>query len=676
MAEATSDRPAWRKTIDSRLMALAALFLVWLLVILGRLVYLQVVAREELQAYADKQQNKTLKVPAKRGDIVDRNGRLLAFSVDAHVPFAVPPEVKDRDATAAAICAAAGGCSSAERAVLAERLGYKRPWVPLWPGVRRHVSPELAQRIQALDLPGIGIDKEERRHYPKGQLAAHVLGYVLLDNRGGAGVEAVYDACVRGRDGTSRIQKDAKQRVFNRVTVPPTAGATLELTIDSTLQYFVERELRFGVADNNAESGVAIVMDPRTGEVLALANEPTFDPNRFWQYPAADLTNRGRNRAVQDLYEPGSTFKIVSGSAALEERVVGPNDPIDVSEGCLRIGGRRIDDVHRYGVLSYTDVLVKSSNVGAAKVGLRTGAERLTRYIRRFGFGSRLSPDFRGENPGIVWDPSKLNDSAVASISMGYQIGVTPLQMVTAASAIANGGELVQPRVVRAVIEGGRRVEVKPHRVRRAVDPTTAALLASIMQEVVERGTATAAKIPGYRIAGKTGTAQRLIDGRYSQSEYNASFVGFLPASAPRLAIIVLISSPHGRGYYGGTVSAPIFRRIAEHAIRHYGIPPDVDPPRAILASRAPSPGPESAVAVAAAAPSEHSADQEAVPNLVGMSARAAVREAVRRGMIVSLNGQGEVVAQDPPPGTRVQPGDRCAILLGRPEPQGQRPSQ
>ncbi|MBF8300098.1 MAG: peptidoglycan synthetase FtsI, partial [Acidobacteria bacterium] len=571
MAETTAF--AWRSTLKRRIVVAVAVLVAWSAAIEARLVYLQVGRHADLTARAEGQQLRTVETTAKRGDILDRSGRVLAYSVDADSIYAVPTEIDDPDAAAASLCGVLKDCGARERRALAERIHRGRALAErtrrggAFAYVRRQVSPDEARRVAALDLEGVGFMKEDQRFYPNKGLAAHVLGYVGIDNIGLNGLEAAYDTLIKGRPGAVLIQIDARRRAFSRIESLPTAGATLELTIDQYLQHVVERELRAGVEDNRAASGTAVVMDPRTGEILALANWPSFNPNT---YREARLEAQ-RNRAVQDLYEPGSTFKIVTASAAFEEHVVEPDDPIDVSAGQIQFGARVIDDDHRYGVLSFTDVLVKSSNVGAIKVGLKLGPERLGLYVKRFGFGRRSSPDFPGESAGIVWDPAKLNDSAVASVSMGYQVGVTPLQMVSAVSAIANGGELFEPRIVRAVIADGTRTPV-PHKVvRRAVSAGTAALLTEIMEQVVERGTGTRAHVPGFTAAGKTGTARKVVDGRYSPSEYNASFVGFIPSRQPVFAIVVVIDSPHGKNlYYGGSVAAPIFQRIADAALRHH----------------------------------------------------------------------------------------------------------
>ena len=405
-------------------------------------------------------------------------------------------------------------------------------------------------------------------------------------------------------------------------------------------------------------------MDPWSGEILAMANEPTFNPNAFADVADKELL---KNRAVQDIYEPGSTFKIVTASAALQEKVVKPTDIIDVSQGTIAIGSRRIRDTHRYGPLSFEDVIVKSSNVGAIKVGFKIGPERLGRYVRRFGFGSVLSPDVRGESPGIVW--SQLTDSALASVSMGYQIGVTPLQMATAASSVANGGRLMEPHLVRAVIREGRCTVVQPRVLRETITLDTAAGLTTIMEGVVERGTAKAARVDGFTIAGKTGTAAKLVRGVYSKSEYMSSFVGFLPSRKPVVTILVVVDSPRRGGYFGGAVAAPVFKRIAEAAIRHLGVPRSLNPEPPVLVRRELS---TPAVPTRVAGPPHRDviaasvSPDDTVPDVRGMSAREALKHLVRLGVRPRMNGRGVVVSQRPEAGTRLDEATHCELWLER----------
>jgi cell division protein FtsI (penicillin-binding protein 3) len=646
----------------SRLVIAAILCALWTAGIQARLLYLQVLQHDEMVARAARQSQNVLEPPARRGDILDRNGKVLAYSVDVDSVFADPSEVEDTDKTAAMLCGALNQCDAAERQAIAKSLRRNGQFAYL----ARKVSPDEEHRVRALELKGIGFLKESRRFYPKRELLAHVLGYVGLDNIGLGGLESAYDAEIRGRSGKVLIQRDARrQALTSHVEREATAGATLELTVDQYLQNIAERELQAGIAEHRAAGGSVVVMDPHSGEILALANLPTFNPNA---YNRASEQSR-RNRAIQDLYEPGSTFKIVTASAALEEKLITPNDPIDVSRGMIQFGSRVIDDEHRYGVLPFTDVIVKSSNVGAIKVGLRLGPERLNRYVTRFGFGQPLLPDFRGENPGIVWSPERLDPSALASVAMGYQVGVTAVQMAAAVSSVANQGTLYEPRVVRAIIKDGQRVPTPRRAIRRTISERTAAELTAIMEAVVERGTAQKAQIDGYTIAGKTGTAQKLVDGQYSKSDYNASFVGFAPSRKPALTIVVVVDSPRG-GYYGGTVAAPIFKRIAEASLRHLGVAPTVNPAPPVLVN-ARAEDAESVTATQVSLPVNMATVVEparsgVMPDLRGLSARDAVRALARIGMTGRLAGQGFVLEQSPAPGSVLLPGAACALKLGR----------
>jgi cell division protein FtsI/penicillin-binding protein 2 len=400
-----------------------------------------------------------------------------------------------------------------------------------------------------------------------------------------------------------------------------------------------------------------------------MANYPPVNPNVYKEYPR----ELWMNRAVQGVYEPGSTFKIVTASAAMEEHVFSPTDLIDASAGVWRSGSRRVTEAknHNYGVLSFTDVLVKSSNVGAIKIGLGVGTDRLGRYVRRFGFGARLFKDLPGETRGMLSDSSQWSQSTLASVSMGYEIGVTPLQMAAAVSSIANGGVLVQPRIVRALRRGSTRTEVAPLDLRRVISRETAAELTAIMEQVVERGTATAAQVPGYTIAGKTGTASKLVNGRYSQTDYHASFVGFVPSRQPAFTILVVVDAPHAGSHYGGSVAAPIFQRIADAALRHAGVAPTINPLPPVLVQAASASSSEFIRTAAAAGPPEISvvSGPPTVPDVRGLGAREAVRRLVRLGLVPRLTGDGMVVDQDPVAGTALEIGRICRLWLDRVAP-------
>jgi cell division protein FtsI (penicillin-binding protein 3) len=656
----------WRLTLQQRTLTVAAMLGLWCAGIEARLIHLQVVRHADLVARAERQQLGTNEAPAKRGDIVDRRGHVLATSVDADTIYAVPAEITDPDGTVSKLCTALGDCSVKERPALAERLRQHKAFAY----VRRQVSPDQKRRVENLNLEGIGFMTESKRFYPNKELGAHLLGWVGIDNKGLGGLESTYDSLIRGKPGKILVQTDARRHAYSRTEWPPTAGSTVELTIDEYLQHIAERELDAGVRDNHAAGGTAIVLSPHSGEILALANVPTFNPNAF-----RDSTdNERRNRGVQDLYEPGSTFKVVTASAAIEERVMPVTAWIDTNPGRVYITGRKPiteDRGRNLGVLSFTDVIVKSSNIGAIRIGFKVGTERMSRFVSLFGFGHTTSPDFPSENPGIVWSPEKWTESALASVSMGYQIGVTPLQMVTAVSSVANGGELIEPRVIRAVYRDNRRYVVKPKIVRRTISTQTVAALTAIMEEVVNRGTAKRAQIPGFRIAGKTGTASKLVNGHYSHTENNASFVGFVPSRNPALAIIVVIDSPHGQnGTHGGSVAAPIWKQIAEPALQHLGVAPDIDTTAPVLvAHSAEQPPVETATSGENPAPmvtlaADNGSGQ--VPDVTGLSAREAIRQLTKLGVNARLSGDGFVVSQDPPAGTPIEPGMVCRLVLDR----------
>jgi cell division protein FtsI/penicillin-binding protein 2 len=667
-ASISGDPMPWRRTMRPRIFIAAGFVVFWAVAIQARLVYLQVVNHAELAARADRQQLRTIAAPAKRAEIVDRNGHVLASSVDADTIYAVPTEITDARAAARSLCRALADCDAKDERALSERLKSGKAFAY----VRRQASPEQARRVAALGLEGVGFLKESRRFYPNRDLAAHLLGYVGIDNGGLAGIEAVYDSLIRGQEGQVLVQVDAKKQAFLRVERPSTGGATLELTIDRYLQHVVERELRAGVDWANAAGGSAVVMDPSTGELLAMASYPTFNPNVYREAKEAAR----RNRAVQDLYEPGSTFKIITASAVLEERTVKPTDLVDVSKGSISFGSRVIRDDHHYGVLTFQEVVEKSSNVGTIKVGLPLGAKTFGTYVRNFGFGRMLSPDFRGENAGIVWDWDTLTQSALASTLIGYQIGVTPLQMVTAVSAVANGGELVQPRVVRAVVKDGVRLPVPRKVLGRAISKDTAARLVPMLEGVVTEGTGKQAAVADYTIAGKTGTAKKLVNGSYrGHSNYNVSFVGFAPSRTPRFTIIVVVDSPRGVPAYGGTVAAPIFNRIAQAALQHYGVQRTINPPPPLIVARSaphaltPTSGPAEPPAVV---PVTAASDGEpVVPDLTGMSGRDAVRLLATLGLQVQVIGNGLVTDQRPLPGTPALGAATARVWLARraPEP-------
>jgi cell division protein FtsI (penicillin-binding protein 3) len=657
-----ADKPSieWRITLKRRLTIAVCLLFAWAAAIEARLIYLQVFRHADFAARAEQQQSRRIPSPAKRGELLDRHGKILARSLDGDSVYADPSEVGDPDRAAARLCEALRTCDADDRRGIADRIRKGRYFAH----VQRQVTPEQARRVAELKLEGVGFIKESRRFYPNRDLASQLLGYVGVDNVGLSGIERTYDSIILGKPGTVVVQTDARRQAFSRVERLPTTGASIELTLDQYLQHVAERELEAGVKSSGASTGSAVVMDPHTGEILALANYPGFNLNTYREArPEAR-----RNRAVQDYYEPGSTFKIVTASAAFEEKAISPDELIDASAGNIRFGSRVINDDHNYGVLSFSDVIVKSSNVGAIKVALKLGPRKIGEYVKRFGFGRPSSPDFNGESPGMVWDPSSLNDSALASVAMGYQVGVTPLQMAAAVSVVANGGELVQPRAVRAVIRDGKRLPVPHKSLERVISRGTAVTMAEIMEKVVEDGTGTRARIPGYTVAGKTGTAKKLVRGSYrGHSDYNVSFIGFVPSRAPVFAIVVVVDSPHRVSPYGGVVAAPIFQKIADAALRHYGVSPSINAPEPVLAGRW-----EERLELTAGPVAPHAivplggASGEVFPDLTGLSAREATAILTRLGYTARLRGAGLVVEQTPEPGAPLDSSTTAVLTLER----------
>jgi cell division protein FtsI/penicillin-binding protein 2 len=664
----TDDRPTddfelkWRAQYRRRLLTICGVLALWTATIEARLTFLQVVRHDAYLARAKDQQSNEEAIAPKRAEIVDRNGEVLAYSVDADVVVANPRQVRDAEGTVRALCGVFGDCAAKEIAELTASLKKTKAFAY----VRHGVSPAIAAGVRALELPGVRIETEPKRYYPKRELAAQVVGFVNRDSQGIGGVELAFDDRIAGKTGRAVRFNDGHQRSVDQLVLSePTAGATVELTIDQGIQHIVERELKAGVLAQNAVSGTAVVMDPMTGEVLGLASYPSFNPNSAGAVPA----EQRRNRAVEDIYEPGSTFKIVTAAAAIEEGLLTTSDLIDTSPGRILVSKNRIvPDTHPHGLITFEDVIVLSSNVGAIKAGWKIGAERLNRYVHKFGFGEVVSKDFKGATRGIVWKPEDLDSGALASVSMGYQIGVTPLQMVNAVSAVANGGTLYQPHIVRAIIRDGKRQEIAPVPVRTAISPSTAATLTTIMEAVVQRGTGTAAMLDGYQVAGKTGTAQQNVNGRYVDGVYWGSFVGFVPSRRPALAILVVIDHPRKGAYYGGTVAAPVFQKIAAASLRHLAVPRTINPIAPVVIST-------DATLVARATPATPPEVQPAalsidgqpvMPSVTGLSAREATRILSKAGLAVQVKGEGVVVTQSPEPGMPIATGDTSVIQLER----------
>jgi cell division protein FtsI (penicillin-binding protein 3) len=663
----------WRSTFTRRLSVLAGVFVAWVGLVEARLVYLSVVQHADLREKADDQQQSQQTVLAPRGDITARDGSLLATTVPGFALQATRSLIEDPEGVAARICERLDRCDAGDRAALVKELRWNKKG-SRYVFLRRKLSDAETDRLQKLDEPNVLVVPVPHRSYPGGSIAAHLIGFTNIDNKGQTGVELATDELLAGRPGLQLVLKSAlkgHKQLLTRALREPAAGATIETTIDRELQYHAERALATAVREHEALGGAVIVMDPESGEILALANAPTFDLNDYRLAPE----DARQNRAALHIYEPGSTFKSFVAAAALEVLRMSPQRMFDTSAGYITFGPRRIHDYHRYPELSFTDVIVKSSNVGVIKIGQALGPEAVSRYVYRFGFGETLARDIPHQRAGLVdrrlpqFKPSEL-----ASLSMGYQIGVTPLQMVAAVASIANGGELVTPHVVRATIVGGVRTEVPRTVIRRTIPAHIADELTTILEQVVERGTAKSARIPGYTIAGKTGTAEKLENGRYSKVHNNVSFVGFIPSRRPRAVILAVIDSPRRGGRTGGVVAAPVFREVAEATLRRLGVAPNAPDAHGLLAGGRTAPaGPTPVTLPLFDRPGQDAGltaivpvAEGTIPDVRGLSARDAARALLVAGVEPRLTGSGVVSRQWPAAGTPIRPGQTCDLVLVR----------
>ena len=552
-----------------RLLILAGVALFWMVAVFGRLSYLQLFRHGEYLARAQRQQQRTIEITPKRGTIYDRNRKPLAMSIPVDSAFGVPSEIVDEQLAARLL----SGVVGKPQEELEARFESSRSFV--W--IARKLPPEKAEAITALNLKGIYLQKENQRFYPKRDLAAHVLGFVDLDEKGLGGIEHELDNQIRGESGKIVVMEDARKRWFDGSQAKLEAGADVLLTLDEKIQYLAERELDQAIAHTHATAGTAVVMNPNTGEILALANWPTFNPNR-----ASDAKAEARmDRAVSALYEPGSTFKLITLAAAFNEGITRPSEVFDCENGSVLVAGHRIHDHKRFAMLNVSQILALSSDVGAIKIALRLQAPRFYDYIRAFGFGTPTGVDLPGESRGLLRPLENWGSFSIGSISMGQEIGVTPIQLIAAVSAIANGGLLYKPHVVAQLQRAGHVLPadevLAPMEPKRVIRPETAATMRRLMEGVVLEGTGTKAHLDGWTSAGKTGSAQKTdpSTGRYSRTQFIASFTGFAPINNPAVAILVSLDSPVGQ-HEGGEVAAPVFKRIAEEVLTYLDVPRDV----------------------------------------------------------------------------------------------------
>ena len=563
-----------------RLYVLSGFLCLWLLAICLRLVYLQIFCYGDFERRAQHQQQRSFDLSSKRGVIYDRAGRELAMSIQVDSAFVVPSEAPDLANTISLI---ARITKDDPRVVLADCSAHK---TFCW--VARKADAEVIDRIRALNLQGVHFQKEPKRFYPKRELAAQILGYVGTDDQGLSGLERQFNEQLQGKPGKLMISVDARKRWFASVEKEPEAGNSVVLTIDQNIQYIAERELERGMEETHAIAGTVIVENPRTGEILALTNRPTFNPNIRKEIKNDAL----KDRAVSDIYEPGSTFKMVTISAGLEEKITRPDEMFDCQMGSIVINGMRIRDSRPHGMLSVADIIAESSDVGAIKVALRLGDERFYKYIRAFGFGQRTGVELPSETAGLTKPVERWSKVSIGAISMGQEIGISPLQLASLISTIANDGVHVPPRIVAGTIapqNAPQTIVFQPAEGTRVISSLTAAEMRQMLQGVVLHGTGRKALLEGYTSAGKTGTGQKVdpATGAYSKTKYVASFAGFAPINDPQVAVVVILDSAVGL-HQGGQVSAPIFQRVTQQVLEYLHVPHDVPLPasRQVLLAR------------------------------------------------------------------------------------------
>lgn len=666
-----------RRPYPGRLTLIITLVTLWSLCILARLVQLQVVRHQELSQLAIKGQTMTRSVLAPRGIIYDSHMDELATTVLVRRVDAEPRRIRDIPVAAKELAS----ILQIDQKELLARLSD--PGKQTHQVVKHRIDPKAEAQIEDLDIEGIYLIEESMRVYPNLALACHTLGFVNMNGDGGAGLELQYDKELKGQDGVLSFDVDARGRSFRgTVQKPPEQGHSLVLSIDRSIQYLAAKALAEGVEKARALSGVAVVLESETGRIIALADYPDFNCNTYNEY-APELL---RNRAVSDFYEPGSTFKVVVAAAALEAGLTRPNEIIDCQMGAITIGRHIFHDHKPYGLLTFGQILENSSNVGAAKLGLRLGEQRLCEALRKFGFGSRTGVDLPAETTGLVRDWRQWSGLSIGAISFGQEVGVSSLQILTAINAIANGGYYLQPSVVdRVIAQNGDLVRTRTPRRTQIMRPETAAAIRDAFEGVVLRGTGRQAALEGYRAAGKTGTAQKIVDGRYSNTKYLSSFVGFAPLPDPKLTILVWLDEPKGQ-IYGGEVAAPVFQRIAQEALLQLHVAPDKNLTlpkfnRTLLARSAEDYLPNATPVLPIMALGEGGkpdgntddailvpveAETVLVPDFHGLPKRSVFNRCQELGLQLQASGSGVAVFQLPAPGTKIPLGDLCQVTFAR----------
>ena len=611
-----------QQLIKRRLIILLLFSLIFSFLLLGRVFWIQFVRGDELKERALNQWTSDVPVEPKRGTVYDRNKNPLAISATVDTVVASPPDIKDIETTANLLSTALNMDREELEETLREAKNKKKGAIY----IKRKITEEESETVRNLKLSGIYFTKEHKRFYPERNLCSHVLGFTGIDSQGLDGIELVYEKYLKGTPGRIVSEKDALSRKLPFGVdkyIPPEDGLDLVLTIDKIIQHIAERELEKALAEHNAKRGTIIVMDPKTGEILAMTNKPDYDPNNYGEFSQI----LWRNAAVSDVYEPGSTFKIVTASAALEEGVARPEDKF-YDPGYAMVSGVRIGCWYHggHGSQTFIQLLENSCNPGFVELGMKLGKDRFMKYIKGFGFGEVTGIDLPGEARGIL-DPSKVGPVELATITFGQGISVTPVQLITALSTIANDGKLVQPHVAKAIVdkEGNTVQEFSPAPLRQVASYETAQEMKKILESVVTNGTGGRGKVEGFRVAGKTGTAEK-----YSPGKYVVSYMGFAPVDDPKLAILVIIDEPTGGLIYGGTIAGPVFQKVMADSLNYLGIEPNIE--------------------------QVEEREHVAVPDLRNLYVEDARKILMQNGLSVRIEGEGYVVTEQVPmPGAEVK---------------------
>ena len=647
------------KWLRFRVVSILLFFLVLYVALVSRAFQLQVVSGETLGKLADRQHKASLTLYPERRFIFDRNGQKLAATIMADSVYVDPSNVEDRTKVSSNLSSILGVKRQKITGALSNQGSFR--WIA------RQISPVRTERIRTLKLKGVHLVQEPRRFYPHRELACHLLGFAGLDSTGLDGLESKYDEYLKGVPKKVVWGRDARGR---KIYLSDDSGSAVDdrscslfLTIDSKIQYIVESQLKKAIEDTGAKGGTVIVMDPGTGEVLAMANEPLFNPNEFSIYPA----DARRNRAVTDCFDPGSVFKPFVAAAALEEGLVTETDIFDCENGSYTVGNRVIHDAQneKFQELNLPDIIKHSSNIGSVKIAEKLGKEKFYHYITMFGFGSKTGIDLPGESRGILRNSKDWTDVDFATIAFGQGVSVTAIQLVTAMSAIANDGVLMKPHVVRCMVDkkGSVVKEIEPVAVRRVISPETSHRITSILTDVVEEGTGGNARIVNLSVAGKTGTSQKFdFDlGRYSAKKVEASFIGFFPAEDPQMVILVMLDEPKIHRW-GGAAAAPVFKEVSEQILRCFNNSMEL---REVAANE----NNEGVRIIQASTDRETiyhdtKVDESIIPDFEGMSMREVLKISQNRGIDIRIAGSGWVVSQNPAPGVRIEENLPCYVLF------------